>query len=541
MEKLNCWEHTKCGREPGGNGVEELGVCPCASEDSFDGMNGGKNGGRVCWAIAGTMCGGKVQGSFAEKRGTCVECDFFRRVQQEEGTNSHKVKFLQFVSDDASASILDKMGFKHVRAGERFLRQGQQVDAAYIIQKGSCLAFVEHDGVMEPVGHYGKGDIVGVIAILTGETQGAHVEAETDLDLWVLDRDLFADMSNDDPELMRFLTELVAERFDSRRPIAHRVIGKYVATNFLRSGGYAIVYKGVHTGLNMPVAIKMMRHNMAMDPVFLSSFHNEAKTIANLRHNNIVRVYDIEEKYRTVFIVMEYLDGETLKDMLGRLKRIPPRLAVDFLVQCLMGLEYAHSRGIIHRDITPGNIMVEPGDHVKILDFGLACAIGTDEYGAAGTLEYTAPEQIRGEVLDERTDIYSLGITAYEMATGEKPFAKEEVETLKHLAREIPDPGIIAQDIPAPLREFIVKACRRDPDERYANAGEALAVLLPLWQRKSSAKRETAAGEQKMKALFLLYEGEQESAVNRLIMELGARAGEADVLIKVADAQTLSR
>ncbi len=541
IERLNCWEYSKCGRESCGNSSDGFGVCPAASEASFDGINGGQNGGRICWAIAGTFCEDKVQGSFAEKRGTCLECDFFKRVQREEGTNSHRVKFLQFVSEEASTSILKKMGFRHVRAGERFLRQGQQVDAAYIIQRGSCLAFVEKDDAMLPVGHYGKGDIVGVIAILTGEPQGPHVEAETDMDLWVVNRDLFENISNEDPELMRFLTELVAERFDSRRPIAHRVIGKYVATSFVRSGGYAIVYKGVHTGLNMPVAIKMMRHNMAMDPDFLSSFHNEAKTIASLRHDNIVRIYDIEEKYRTVFIIMEYLDGETVRDMIERLKRISPRLAVDFLAQSLVGLDYAHSMGIIHRDIAPGNIMVEPGDHVKILDFGLACAIGTDEYGAAGTLWYTAPEQINGDVVDQRTDIYSLGITAYEMVTGEKPFAKEDVETLKHLTMDIPDPGKIVPDLPPELRQFILKACRREPGERYASAAEALDALMALWHRRNFTKKSVPAGQQKMKALFLVYEEGQESAVNRLIMELGTRADEMEITINVADALTLSR
>ena len=333
IEMLNCWEYKKCGRQPGGKKSGELGVCPGASDTSFSGINRGKNGGRICWAIAGTFCGGRVQGSFAQKRRSCLECDFYKRVQQEEGMNNRKTKFLKFVSEDAGTSFIERMSYIHVRAGERFLRQGESGDAAYIIQKGSCLAIVEKDDEMLPKGHYGEGDIVGMIAILTGEPQGAHVEAETDMDLWVINRDLFENISYEDPELMAFITELVAERFDSRRPIADRVIGRYVATSVIKSGGFAIIYKGVHTGLNMPVAIKMMRHNMAMDPDFLKGFHNEGKTIASLMHENIVRVYDIEEKYRTVFIIMEYLEGESVLDMIQRLGSIPPHLAVDILAQ----------------------------------------------------------------------------------------------------------------------------------------------------------------------------------------------------------------
>ena len=286
----------KCGREQRGPRADELGTCPAASDESFDGINSGSFGGRICWAVAGTFCSGKIQGTFAEKRNSCTGCNFYKQVQSEEGTEDFRPKFLKFISEDDTSSIFNKMTYKNIKAGERFVTQGEIGDDAFIIQRGSCLVSVEKDDGLHPVDHYGQGDIVGGLGILTGEPRRAHVEAETDMELWVLKRSQFEELSRKDPEVLNLLTEIVADRFDSRRPTAYRTIGKYVATDIIGRGGYSIVSKGVHKGLNLPVAIKMMRHDMAMDADFLSVFRNEAKTIASLDHRNIVKVYDIEER-----------------------------------------------------------------------------------------------------------------------------------------------------------------------------------------------------------------------------------------------------
>ena len=480
--KLNCWEYKKCGREQGGAKAAELGVCPAASDTSYDGLNQGTNAGRICWAVAGTFCGGKVQGTFAEKRRSCIDCDFFKRVQAEEETANLHTKFLRFFSEDTVFPFLDKMTYKHIEAGERFISQGASLDSAFVIQKGSCLVVVEKDGSLHPVDHRGEGDIVGELAILTGEPQNAHVEAQTDMEVWVLNKALFDDISEEEPHLLDFLTELVADRFDSNRPIADREIGKYVATDIAGRGGYGIVYKGVHSILNMPVVIKMMRHDLAVNPDFLSSFWNEAKTIASLNHENIVKIYDIEEMFQTVFIIMEYVVGDSLKSLIDSLKKIPPRVAVDFLIQICSGLDYAHQQGIIHRDINSFNIMVQRDGRLKILDFGLACPIGTEDHSSLGTVFYMSPEQIEGEILDQRTDIYALGITAFEMLTGKRPFPEDDIGTLMdmHVHEDIPDPAEIVPDLPGVLRRFIIKACHRDPNQRYQNMIEAQNDLLPL-------------------------------------------------------------
>jgi serine/threonine protein kinase len=483
QNRQNCWNYMKCGREPGGPKVDEFGICPAASDTSFNGINLGENAGRFCWAVAGTFCEGKVQGSFAEKRASCIACDFFQEVQKEEGTVGSHTKFLGFLSHGEESAILRGMTYRHVRAGERFVTQGEVAEAAYIIQRGSCLVLVEKEGKLYPVGHRGKGDIVGELTLLTGEPQNAHVEAETDMDVWVLNKTHFDNISRNDPELLDFLTELVADRFDSNRPTADRVIGKYLATEIIGRGGYSIIYKGIHTVLNMPVAIKMMRHNLSLCPEFLGNFWNEAKIIAKLHHENIIKIYDIEDLYGTVFIIMELVEGESLREMLERLGVIPPSLAADFLVQICTGLGYAHQEGILHQDINPANILVQRDDRLKILDFGLACPPGTEDRGIFdGTIEYMAPEQIECKPVDQRTDIYSLGITAYEMVTGRRPFQTDDVRRVMemHLNQDIPDPAQVVSGLPEGLRRFIVKACHRDPARRYGDMEEALKDLLPL-------------------------------------------------------------
>lgn len=471
-----------CGRQPGGDKASELGVCPAADDRSYDGINCGKNAGRFCWAVAGTFCGGKIQGTFADKRESCLSCVFFNKVRAEEGTANLRTKFLRFISEDADGPVFKNMSYRHITAGQRFITQGQDGEAAYIIQRGSCQLIVEKDGKLHPVGHRGEGDIVGVMAILTGEPRGAHVEAETDMEVWVLQRDQFEHISKEQPGLLSFLTELVADRFDSRRPIADRTIGKYIATDIIGRGGFSIIYKGLHAGSNMPVAIKMMRHDLAMDPNFLQNFRNEAKTIAGLNHENIIKVYDVEEKFKTVFLIMEYLQGEPLIKMLKRLKAIPSALAVHYLIEICSGLQYAHSRGIIHRDINSSNIIIQPDDRLKILDFGLACPIGTQDFSSLGTLAYMAPEQIQGDPMDQRTDIYAVGIIAYEMLAGKRPFPEDDLQALEemHLNQDIPDPSASVADLPEGLQRFIIKSCRRDPSLRYDNFNQVMAEILNI-------------------------------------------------------------
>ena len=527
----------KCGRQPGGDRVDEQGVCPAAKDDSYDRINCGKNAGRFCWAVAGTFCGGNVQGTFADKKDSCLSCGFFNKVRAEEGTANLRTKFLRFISEDTEGPVFKNMIYQHIPAGKRFITQGQDGDVAYIIQRGSCQLIVEKEGDMHPVGHRGEGDIVGVMALLTGEPRNAHVEAETDMEVWVLKRDQFKHFSKEQPGLLSFLTELVADRFDSKRPMADRTIGKYVATDVIGRGGFSIIYKGLHLGLNMPVAIKMMRHDLAVDPDFLSNFRNEAKTIASLDHENIIKVYDIEERFQTVFLIMEYIAGEPLIKMLKRLKTIPPSLAIRYLIQICSGLQYAHSRGIIHRDVNSSNIIVQRDDRLKILDFGLACPIGTEDFSSLGTLAYMAPEQITGDAMDERTDIYALGITTYEMIVGNRPFPEDDIHILEemHLNQDIPDPAAEFPDLSKDLQRFVIKCCQRDPNLRYDNIQQALADLKSIAGEPGADMKKTTAPKRKRSTLMLSFEDKSKLELQQLVEEFSTRARKLGVDITMPE------
>ena len=540
-KKINCWEFMNCKRQPGGARAEENGTCVAAIDTSYDGINSGENAGRICWAVAGTCCGGEIQGTFAEKRDSCTSCPFYRLVQEEEGTSNTAHKIFSYFSEDEKKFLSSKVTCKIIAAGERFITQGEVQKTAYIIQRGSCLLIVEKDGQLHPVGHLGRGDIIGIRSFLTGEPQSAHAEAETVMELWALDKNLFNDISKEDPELLEFLTELVAIRFDSKRPTADRVIGKYMATDIIGRGAYSIVYRGLNTDLSLPVAIKMLRHNLAMDPDFINGFRNEAKTIASLKHENILRIYDIEERFNTVFIIEELVEGESLENMLRRLKRIPSKLAVNFLIQLCSGLQYAHQKGIIHRDINSANILIQQNDRLKILDFGLSCPIGTEDFASSGTLAYMAPEQIKSEPMDARTDIYALGITAFEMLAGKKPFPESDPRKLidLHLSCGIPDPADVVHGIPEPLRQFILKACRQNPDQRYQTVTQALDDLKCLAEELGIVSTHSIEEKMNMTSLFMVYKDNQQPAVRQFMERLRAQANELGIKIKSADLSDL--
>jgi serine/threonine protein kinase len=333
------------------------------------------------------------------------------------------------------------------------------------------------------------------------------------------------------------LTEIVADQFDTRRPVADRSIGKYMTTDIIGRGGFSIVYKGLHAGLNMPVAIKMLRHNLAMDADFQNTFRNEAHIIASLDHENIIKIYDIEERFRTLFIIEELVTGESLKNMLGRLGKMPIKLTIDFLIQICSGLEYAHQKRIIHRDINPTNIFVTQNDRIKILDFGLACPIGTEDFASLGNVGYMAPEQIKSDILDERTDVYALGITAFEMATGKKPFPVDDIKSLMkmHVECDIPDPTEFTPTMPADLRNFIRKACCRDPNGRHQNVSQAINSLQTLAKEIGLKEYHNSNKKLNMASLFMAYKDEQEFEFKYLMDQIYSKAKELGIVLKSAE------
>jgi tRNA A-37 threonylcarbamoyl transferase component Bud32 len=443
---------------------------------------------------------------------------------------------LKSISRNAVCPLLNCVTFKLVKAGQRFITQGEPGSTCFIIQKGTCVVNVEKDGELVPVVRMQAGDVVGEMALITGEPRSAHVDAETDMHLWCLEKAHFDKISQTDPELRSFLTDLIANWFETRPVTAERRIGKYVITDILGKGGYSIVYRGLHEALGMPVAVKMMKHDMAMRDDFIQNFKNEAKTIAQFNHENIVHVFDFEERFQTLFIVMETLEGTSLRNLLKRMLKLPPMRVLDYLMQICAGLQYAHEKNVVHQDIKPANIFILSNEKIKILDFGLACPCGSENL-LAGTPFYMSPEQVECLAVDARTDIYALGLTAYEMLTGKRPFPGEnawEVMDLR-LKQDIPDPAEIVPHLPEALRKFILKACARDVSQRYQNVGEIIEDLKPLANKLGLKKRGISTENRKMATMFLLYKDEHQPELNRMMNEFCEKVNELGVSCKAAE------
>lgn len=458
------------------------------------------------------------------------------RVREVLGFSAEDIDFLMRteimvnVPREILCKMLNCLRLEHLHRGDTLINQGEDGDSLFVIQKGACRVEIEKGGKRHRVARLHAGDVVGEMAVLTGEPRTADVIASREMSVWRLDRGDFDDIAMVEPDLRMFLTEIVAHRLENSPVVADRTIGKYVIRHKLGKGGWSLVYRGKHGTLGIPVAIKMMRHDMAMRPDFQDSFRKEAHIIAGLRHPSIVQVFDIEEMYRTVFIIMEYMEGYSLKDVLAGEAQMSYQRAASMLRQICTGLKYAHDQGIVHRDVKPANVHVLQDDRIKLLDFGLACDPGTEDMSIAGTPKYAPPEQIDGDPVDHRADIYSTGIMAYEMVVGERPYPEDDLARLMdlHCDENIPDPAESVPDIPGQLREFIITACSRNPSGRFADMGEAISLLEPLCRQREDALR-------KMTSMFMLYPEESQSALNKLMEEFAAKARELSVDIRTAE------
>lgn len=257
---------------------------------------------------------------------------------------------------------------------------------------------------------------------------------------------------------------------------------RYEIIELIGSGGMANVYKALCHRLNRYDAVKIMRDETAANTELRRRFRAESQAVAMLSHPNIVSVYDVSHNDDVEYIVMELIDGITLKQYLQKKSVLDPAEVLDFTIQTAKALEHAHSKGIIHRDIKPQNIMLLKDGMIKVADFGIASLENTIEENngeTVGSVHYIAPEQARGEAPDARSDIYSLGIVMYEMLTGRLPYVgNSDVEVaVKHMNTDPVTPRDIVPSIPEELERICLKAMNSNIDERYQTASEMLADL----------------------------------------------------------------
>lgn len=262
--------------------------------------------------------------------------------------------------------------------------------------------------------------------------------------------------------------------------IGRKLDGRYEITELIGVGGMADVYKATDIVEDRIVAVKILKNEFADNEDFVRRFRNESKAIAVLSHPNIVKIFDVGFTEKIQFIVMEYIDGITLKEFMEQQGVLKWKDTVHFIVQILRALQHAHDRGIVHRDIKPQNIMLFPDGTIKVMDFGIARFAReegkTISDKAIGSVHYISPEQARGEVTDEKSDIYSVGIMMYEMLTGVKPFDADNPVTvaLMHMQNTAKTPREINDSIPEGLEEIVIRAIQKEAPKRYQSASEMI-------------------------------------------------------------------
>jgi eukaryotic-like serine/threonine-protein kinase len=264
------------------------------------------------------------------------------------------------------------------------------------------------------------------------------------------------------------------------------VRARYQVIARIASGGMGEVFRARDSVLDRDVAIKVLHRNLAGDPGFIDRFRREARSAALLSHPNIVAIHDWGSTTSgTYFMVMEFVQGRNVRDLLSATGRLEPQQALEVILQMLAALDHAHRKGIVHRDVKPENVLVTPEGTVKVADFGLARALAEARVSQApgtvtGTVQYLAPEQIHGEPADPRTDLYALGIVAYELLTGSVPFTGETSVAIayKHLSETVPAPSRITPAVPPDLDRVVLSATEKDPDLRPASASDMRSALV---------------------------------------------------------------
>lgn len=265
--------------------------------------------------------------------------------------------------------------------------------------------------------------------------------------------------------------------------IGRKLAGKYEITELIGVGGMAEVYKGIDVIDNKTVAIKILKKEYVENEEFLRRFRNESKAIAVLSHPNIIKIYDVGFSEKEQYIVMEYIDGITLKEYIEEEKVLTWKDTVHFVIQILRALQHAHDKGIVHRDIKPQNIMMLSDGTIKVMDFGIAKfareegKTATDQ--AIGSVHYISPEQASGNVTDAMSDIYSVGAMMYEMLSGKKPFDSDNPVAIAVMhMHDIPErPRAVNPDIPDGLEEIVLKAMEKAPEDRYQTTAEMISDI----------------------------------------------------------------
>jgi CRP-like cAMP-binding protein len=370
---------------------------------------------------------------------------------------------------------------------ETIIRQGQQGDSLFVVIDGEARVLHRgHDGTIRTIGMLSRGSVAGEMSLITEESATADVIATTEVRVLVVSAADFDALAAKNPELTIVLTNVVADRLGRAiyDGLGGKVLHGYQILSCIGRGGMAVVYEATELATGERVALKMMSHRLVYQPGAFSRFEREARIVQPLEHDNIARLRGHFPAFRTEFIVMEFCEGATLAELLSRHGAFPEDQAKRVLGQLASALQFVHDRGVMHRDLKPGNAMLTPSGRVKLMDFGLAKEdqqVTDDTATQAGTVLgtplYMPPGQMTGDEFGPQTDIYAFACIAYELVAGKPLFEARTTRGLLQdkLTRAVPPAHEIGPGISPELHELLVLGLQNDPENRPASLSSVVA------------------------------------------------------------------
>ncbi len=370
-------------------------------------------------------------------------------------------------------------------SGATLISEGSACRGLIIVTRGRIDVCIHHEGRSQSVVQESAPNILGEMGLLTGAPCTATVTAQTEVQALVIPSDKFRELANEFHVLWLALSQLVAERLGRRDidVLVGKQLDRFFVERCLGRGGMAVVYEARDVETNQRVALKMMSHRYTHNLEAQTRFEREAQLCQNLIHPHLARNFDRFTAFGTNFIIMEYCEGQTLSKLIKHAGPLPENQVRSILGQLASALSFAHARQVVHRDLKPSNVMVREDGHVKLLDFGLAKSATqaelTGHHHVLGTPSYMAPEQFEGQAIGPWTDIYALGVLAWEAITGKKLFDGKNVLQIhcQQHVWELPPAESIRHDLSADLYEFLKTATAREPELRTID----LAAIGEKW------------------------------------------------------------
>jgi hypothetical protein len=398
------------------------------------------------------------------------------------------------LSPELLNSLLATMRVREYGAGELVIRQADQGDDLFVLLDGTAEAFIRHAASDHTkVGEFRPGDVVGEISMLTGEARTADVVAQTPVRALLLSRADFDRVATTHPELRMMLTDVVASRLGTSAydGLGGKDLHGYRIVRCVGRGGMGTVYEATRLGTSETVALKMLNHRLLYQPGAIQRFRREAEALEGLRHHSIARLYGSFAAYGTQFLVMEFCEGSTLKELLAGGRALDEDVVQRIVGQLAAALLYIHGQGLVHRDVKPSNVMTTRSGWIKLLDFGLVksdpnwpdggganARTVSRSVGLHGTLRYMAPEQFGPGPIDHRADIYGLACVAYEALSGGPVIGGSDLLSMvaDKLRFALPPAAQIGGGVSFAMHQFLTRGLDPLPEKRLVDLHR-----LALW------------------------------------------------------------